>query len=75
MDTDRYGRAVARLYHGDQDLGLNMVRQGWAVVYSQYTTSSTYEAAQAQAKRERRGVWARPGAHQQPWEWRRLNPR
>jgi endonuclease YncB( thermonuclease family) len=75
IDTDRYGRSVARLYNGEQDLGLTMVRQGWAVMYSQYNTSSTYETAQAQAKRERLGVWSRPGAQQEPWEWRKLNPR
>ena len=75
MDTDRYGRVVARLYNGDQDLGLKMVRQGWAVVYVQYNTSNAYRAAQDQAKRAKLGVWSKSGAQQEPWEWRRLNPR
>lgn len=52
IDTDRYGRVVARLYSGDQDVGFTMVRQGWAVVYAQYNTSNAYVAAQAQAKSE-----------------------
>lgn len=75
MDNDRYGRTVARIFDGDQDLGLSLVRQGGAVVYSQYNRSAAYAAAETQAKRERLGVWSKPGAQQEPWEWRKLNPR
>jgi micrococcal nuclease len=74
-DIDRYDRVVAQLYAGDQDLGLEMVRQGRAVVYAQYNRSPAYREAQAQAKWQRRGVWSTPGAQQTPWEWRKLNPR
>jgi endonuclease YncB( thermonuclease family) len=74
-DRDRYGRVVARLYQGNQDLGLQLVRQGGAVVYTQYNKSRTYRLAQGEAKREKLGIWSRPGAHQEPWEWRKLNPR
>lgn len=75
MDKDNYGRVVARLYAGDRDLGFDMVRQGFAVVYAQYNKSRAYQEAQAQAKRESLGVWSRAGAQQEPWQWRRLNPR
>lgn len=74
-DRDRYGRVVARLYQGNQDVGLELVRQGGAVVYTQYNKSRTYRLAQGEAKRAELGVWSRPGAHQEPWEWRKLNPR
>lgn len=74
-DIDRYGRVVAQLYHQDQDLGLNLVHQGGAVVYTRYNDSSRYRSAQTQAKRARRGVWSEPGAQQTPWEWRKYNPR
>ena len=74
MDIDRYGRVVAQLYNGHQDVGLELVRKGGAVVYSQYNNSRAYEVAQLQAKRDRLGVWSRPGAQQEPWEWRKLNP-
>ena len=73
-DIDRYRRVVARLYNGYQDVGLELVRKGGAVVYSQYNNSRAYEVAQLQAKRDRLGVWSRPGAQQEPWEWRKLNP-
>lgn len=75
VDTDRYGRVVARLYDGNRDLGLEMVRQGGAAVYEAYNDSPAYEYAQQEAKQAKRGIWSRRGGQQEPWEWRRLNPR
>jgi len=75
VDTDSYGRTVAQLLYEDQDLGLTMVRQGGAVVYEQYNRFQAYRRAQAEARQEQLGIWAKPGAQQKPWEWRRLNPR
>lgn len=75
MDQDRYGRTVAQVVAGDQDLGLEMVRQGWAIVYQQYNDSPLYQQAQAEAKQARRGIWAKSGGQQDPAAWRRLNPR
>jgi endonuclease YncB( thermonuclease family) len=75
-DTDRYGRVVAQIYdHNQDDLGLELVRQGGAVVYVQYNDAITYQTAQRQAKQKRLGVWSQAGAQQTPWEWRKLNPR
>lgn len=75
IDVDRYDRTVARLYAGNEDLGLALVRQGGAIVYDRYNNLSAYETAQTQAKREKLGIWARSGAHQDPEAWRRVNPR
>jgi endonuclease YncB( thermonuclease family) len=75
VDTDRYGRSVARLFIGERDLGWQMVRDGQAVVYDQYNDSQGYYDAQSEARDERLGVWAEPGDHQDPAAWRRLNPR
>lgn len=74
-DQDRYGRTVAQVLADNQDLGLEMVRRGQAVVYRQYNNSALYQQAQAEAKQARRGIWARPGSQQDPAAWRRLNPR
>jgi endonuclease YncB( thermonuclease family) len=73
VDKDRYGRAVARLFAGDDDLGLAMVRQGKAIVYEQYNDSRSYREAQAQARAEKLGIWSKPGAQQAPASWRRVN--
>jgi micrococcal nuclease len=74
-DQDRYGRTVAQVFAGDRDAGLDLVRQGRAVVYQQYNDSPAYRQAQTEAKQARRGIWERPGGQQDPAAWRRLNPR
>lgn len=75
MDRDRYDRTVAQVRVGERDIGLEMVRQGRAVVYEQYNDSPVYRQAQAEAKQARRGIWGKPGSQQDPAAWRRLNPR
>ncbi|MBL8260255.1 MAG: thermonuclease family protein [Candidatus Competibacteraceae bacterium] len=75
MDRDQYGRTVAQVFAGERDAGLDMVRQGRATVYAQYNDSPIYRQAQTEAKQARRGIWAKPGAQQDPANWRRLNPR
>jgi endonuclease YncB( thermonuclease family) len=75
IDQDRYGRTVAQVIAGEQDIGLEMVRQGRAIVYQQYNDSPLYQQVQAEAKQARRGIWAKPGGQQDPAAWRRLNPR
>jgi endonuclease YncB( thermonuclease family) len=54
-DTDKYGRIVAVCRRGEVDLNATMVREGWAVAYVEYATD--YVAEEAQAKRDRRGIW------------------
>lgn len=61
-ERDRYGRLVARCEAGGRDLGLAMVESGWAITYGDY------QAAEAEARRARLGLWA--GTFQRPQEWR-----
>ncbi|MFZ4790612.1 MAG: thermonuclease family protein [Candidatus Competibacteraceae bacterium] len=75
IDQDRYGRTVAQVIAGDRDAGLEMVRQGQAVVYKQYNDSAVYRQAEAEARQAKRGIWERSGSQQDPAAWRRLNPR
>ena len=74
-DQDRYGRTVAQAFVGDRDVGLEMVRQGQAVIYEQYNDSPAYRQAQQEAQQARRGIWKKSGSQQDPAAWRRLNPR
>lgn len=69
-DTDRYGRAVAVCHRGEVDLNAAMVRDGWAVAFVEYATD--YVAEEAQAKRDRRGIWA--GRFVVPAAYRRGEP-
>ena len=59
---DRYGRALGYIEVRGRDLGLALVRAGWADVYVYggvpFRRASKYRAAQAQAKSRSRGVFA-----------------
>lgn len=61
---DRFGRTLATLYADEQDLGLELVRRGLALVYSVYPfpAISLYAQEQSRARIERRGLWAHPEA-------------
>lgn len=67
LDTDRYGRTVARCRNArDTDIGGELVRQGWAVAFTRY--SEAYLAQEREARAAGRGLWA--GDFEMPAEWR-----
>lgn len=63
--VDRYDRDVAICTVNDVDLGETMVRGGHAV---DYFSRGRYEAAERDARRAKRGLWA--GEFQTPSSWR-----
>ena len=75
IDVDRYAREVAELYVGDQSINLQLVQEGYAVVYDQYligcaTTSDQYLEAEQQAMEAGLNFWAQANPTM-PWDWRR----
>jgi micrococcal nuclease len=75
IERDRYGRTVAELFLGNQSVNLMMVKEGQAVVYTQYidncaATKDQYLAAEAQAKTQRLGFWNQDNPVM-PWDFRR----
>lgn len=73
---DVYDRVLARVsLSGVDDVGLRLVREGYASVRTRYVSDKAYRAARRSARKEGLGIWSAPGAQQRPWEWRRLNPR
>lgn len=68
-DIDRYERLVSRVTVDGTDIGLEMVRGGFAWHYTRYLDDRAYAAAQQEARAERRGLWQdqNPAA---PWTWR-----
>jgi endonuclease YncB( thermonuclease family) len=66
-DTDRYGRVVAVCRARGADINRMLVRQGWAVVYREY--SRDYVSDELFARQARAGMWA--GAFIPPSEWRK----
>jgi micrococcal nuclease len=74
IERDRYGRTVAELYLGNQSVNLRMVKEGIAVVYTQYLsgcseTKDQYLAAEAQAKAQHLGFWNQANPLM-PWDYR-----
>jgi endonuclease YncB( thermonuclease family) len=66
---DRYGRTVAVVFVGSMDLGLELVRRGYAWHYVRYSSDTRLAAAQEAARRQRLGLWVDPSP-QAPWLWR-----
>ena len=67
LDTDRYGRTVARCRTGGEDVAAFLVDRGLAVAYSRY--SDDYVAAEDHARAAGIGVWRDPG-FTSPENWR-----
>jgi endonuclease YncB( thermonuclease family) len=65
LDTSRYddyGRMLARVQLGSDDLGAWMVQQGQAWSYRYRNSPGPYAAEERGARAAGRGVWAVPGA-------------
>jgi micrococcal nuclease len=70
---DRYGRTVAELFMGQENINLRMVQEGSAWTYRRYLkacNSSLYIEAEASAKEKGRGLWD-GGNPIAPWEYRK----
>lgn len=70
--TDRYGRKLGRVFHGEIDVNAAMVRDGFAWAYRAYLTDERLLGIEGEARREQRGLWSLPASERvPPWEWRR----
>lgn len=71
---DRYGRTLAWVWVGDTLVNEQMVREGWAVLYTvapNVRHVDRIRAAQAAARREGAGLWATGGFDCLPSDHRR----
>jgi len=69
-DIGRYGRAVASVEVGGENLGHMLVRDGLGWHYEQYAPNATeLQRLQRQARNGNRGLWSRHNPTP-PWEWR-----
>lgn len=72
QDIDRYGRSIGRLYLDGRDINAEMVAEGHAWVYRQYARDPRLPELEAEARRQRLGLWALPEFERTPpWDWRR----
>jgi micrococcal nuclease len=68
-DIDRYKRSVAVVTVDRADVGLDMIRAGYAWHYTQYSNDARYAAAEQEARAARRGLW-QDRAPVAPWQYR-----
>ena len=68
-DHDRYGRVVGRVIVAGVDVGEEMVRQGLAWHYTQYSSDPRLAALEQQARQQHRGLWTDSKAIA-PWQYR-----
>lgn len=70
VDTEVYGRIVGILWEGGRDLNKEMVRSGYAWVYTRYARDPKLRVVEDEARRNARGLWAGQNPIP-PWEYRR----
>jgi len=68
--TDRYKRTLGHILLGQRWINHEMVAEGWAWHYKQYSKDQRLAAAEVKAKAARKGLWAGPNPVA-PWDWRR----
>ena len=81
MDRDKYDRTAAEVLFdtpwGDQSVQEEMFKAGMAYHYKQYSgnchNGDVFDAAEAIARSQQRGVWQLQGGCQRRWDYRKSN--
>jgi endonuclease YncB( thermonuclease family) len=72
FDTDRYGRTVADVWVGGRNVNRELVKNGSAWFYDEFSRDAALYEIEQQARSAKRGLWALPAAQRvEPWRWRR----
>jgi len=70
--VDGYERVVGRVYLHNLDVNAEMVKQGHAWVYREYSYDFTLYKLEIEAEKAKRGLWAlHKDERVPPWEWRK----
>lgn len=69
-EKDRYGRIVGDVHLGKQNINLEMVQDGLAWHYKQYSDSKELAEAEVAARKAKNGLWT-DKEPQPPWEFRK----
>ncbi|ARM30702.1 thermonuclease family protein [Prosthecochloris sp. HL-130-GSB] len=72
VEKDRYGRTVAWVYTGSENLNRELLRNGLAWHYSYYAPDTSLERLQEDARNAAKGLWSAADP-EPPWEYRRKN--
>jgi endonuclease YncB( thermonuclease family) len=69
-EIDRYGRLLSDIKIGNRSICRELVQEGYAWHYKQYSNNSQLDAAEKSAIKNRRGLWSSNNPVP-PWEFRR----
>ena len=69
-DKDRYGRTVAVVFIGNQNINLTMVQKGLAWHFTRYNSDPLLQAAERLARKNKIGLWSHKNPIP-PWVWRK----
>ena len=69
---DRYGRAVSTVYLGEENINEQMVKEGWAWWYRNFSKKPIYGKYEAEAKLNKKGMW-NSNDNIAPWEYRKFS--
>ncbi len=68
---DSYGRSLGTILVDGKSINLQLVTDGLAWHYKQYSKDRKLAQAESSARRAKKGLWADTGAIA-PWQWRRM---
>jgi len=71
-EWDRYGRLVARVLVGGEDLSHALVRAGLAWHFKRYSSDRRLADEERVARDAKVGLWSQPNPTP-PWDWRRVH--
>ena len=80
MGVDKYGRTIGNIYSGRSQKGrgatinAQMVQDGWAWRYRQYSNSWALMSHEANAQAHKLGLWVNTEKPEPPWVFRRKKP-
>ena len=69
---DRYGRTLGHVYVNGMWTNLQMIKQGMAWHYKQYSKDQRLASAEVEARKKQLGLWAEKSPVA-PWDWRKAN--
>lgn len=69
-DRDKYGRTVAEIYLDDRLINKELVEEGWAWHFREYSSSLALSKAESKARISKNGLWSVESPIP-PWDWRK----
>ncbi|WP_289058686.1 thermonuclease family protein [uncultured Flavobacterium sp.] len=70
VDTDRYGRSIAKVYYDNKYLSAEIIKSGYGWHYKKYSNSAELSNLESVAKSKRIGLWADKNCIA-PWDFRK----